>query len=252
MEQLFSGKTIVITGAASGIGKATAQLFAAKGGNVVVSDVNATGGIQTVAEITAAGGQAVFFQANVGSAEEVNQLMDFAVSHYGRLDVGINNAGVGGPRMRLGEISAEEFHDIMNINLNGVFYCMQAQLRHMLKAKGGIIVNVSSVAGMKALPLSAAYSASKHAVLGLTRTAAVEYARKNIRINAVCPVFTRSAMVDKMFEIDPRLEEKLVQSIPLGRYGQPEDIAAGIAWLCSAEAAFVTGLCLPIDGGLTA
>ncbi|MEZ4825200.1 MAG: glucose 1-dehydrogenase [Bacteroidia bacterium] len=252
MDHMFAGKTIVITGAASGIGRATALLFAQRGGKVVVSDVNTAGGEETVNKIKAAGGEAVFFEANVGIAGEVNQLMDFAVSHYGSLDIGINNAGIGGPRMRLGDISAEAFDEIISINLHGVFYCMKSEIQHMLKGKGGVIVNVSSVAGMRALPLSAAYSASKHAVLGLTRTAAVEYSRKNIRINAVCPVFTRSAMVDKMFELDPRLEERLVQAIPLGRYGEPEDIAGSIAWLCSPEAAFVTGLCLPIDGGMTA
>ncbi|MDX2246109.1 MAG: glucose 1-dehydrogenase [Bacteroidia bacterium] len=252
MEKNFSGKTVLVTGAASGIGKSTARLFAQKGGKVVVADVNVESGRETVAEITSFGGEAVFFEANVGNAEAVNQMINFAVSHFGSLDIAVNNAGVGGPRVRLGDIPAEDFHQIMNINLNGVFYCMQAEIRHMLKAKGGVIVNVSSVAGMRALPLSAAYSASKHAVLGLTRTAAVEYSRKNIRINAVCPVFTRSAMVDKMFEIDPRLEEKLVQAIPLGRYGEPQDIASAIAWLCSSETTFITGLCLPIDGGLTA
>ncbi len=137
----------------------------------------------------------------------------------------------------------------MNINLDGVFYCLQHELRQMLAQGAGCIVNVASVAGLRALPNSAAYSASKHAVIGLTKTAALEYARKNIRINAVCPVFTHSAMVQGMFDVAPELEQKLLRAIPMGRYGQPEDVAQAILWLCSAENNFLTGHALPVDGG---
>lgn len=251
MQKRFVEKSIVVTGAASGIGRATALQFAREGGNVVVSDVNEIGGEETVSIIKDAGGSAAFFRANVGNAREVKDLMRFAVDQFGGLDIGVNNAGVGGGRSRLADVPHEEFVHVMNVNVEGVFFCMQEQLNYMV-GNGGVIINIASVAGLKAFPLSAVYSASKHAVLGLTKSAAVEYARKNIRINAVCPVFTRSAMFDKIFEIDPSMEQKLLRNIPVGRYGQPDDIAQSILWLCADDSGFVTGLCLPVDGGLTA
>lgn len=248
----FSDQVALVTGAASGIGKATALAFAEAGATVIVSDIQVEAGEQTVHEIEQAGGSAAFLRANVAEQTEVVQLIQQIVERFGRLDIGVNNAGVGGTIAKVAETPLEAYRQVMSVNVDGVFFCMQEQLKQMMEQGNGAIVNVSSVAGLRGLANSAAYSASKHAVLGLTKAAAVEYARKNIRINAVCPVFTRSAMFDSMFTYDPSLEEKLKKVIPMRRYGQPEDIADAILWLSSSSSSFVTGQCLSLDGGLTA
>ncbi|MEM7656375.1 MAG: glucose 1-dehydrogenase [Bacteroidota bacterium] len=248
----FTDQVALVTGAASGIGRATALAFAKAGAKVVVSDIQEAAGQETVASIEAAGGEASFAKTNVANQEEVIQLIRQTVEKYGRLDIGVNNAGIGGEMAKLAETSVDSYHKVMAVNVDGVFFGMQEQLKQMLAQGSGSIVNVSSVAGLRGLANSSAYTASKHAVLGLTKAASVEYARKNIRINAVCPVFTRSAMFDSMFTYDPSLEEKLKRVIPMRRYGQPEDIAQAILWLCSSESSFVTGQCISLDGGLTA
>ena len=252
MSKKFENKSVVVTGAASGIGRATAILFASEGGKIMVSDVNEEGGHETVEMIKNEGGQAEFFKANVANMDEVSALMKTTVAAFGSLDIGVNNAGVGGPWGKLNALSLNDFNTIMAVNVNGVFYCMKEQINIMLKQGGGAIVNISSIAGLRGFANSGAYSASKHAVLGLTKSAALENARKNIRINAVCPVFTRSAMFDQFFDLDPSFKEKLLRTIPMHRYGQPEDIAEAITWLCSEHSSFITGLCFPADGGMTA
>ena len=252
MAKKFENKSIVITGAASGIGRATALAFAKEGGKIMVSDVNEAGGKETVGMIQKQGGEAAFFKADVSDQQAVISLMKATVDTFGSLDVGVNNAGIGGPWAKINHISEEDFSQIMAVNLFGVYYCMKEQLNIMAAQGKGAIVNISSIAGLKGFANSGAYSASKHGVLGLTKSAALENARKNIRVNAVCPVFTRSAMFDKLFEIDPSFEEKLLRTIPMRRYGQPEDIAEAITWLCSDHTTFITGLCLPADGGMTA
>jgi len=248
----FDNKVALITGAASGIGRATALAFAAQGAKVVVSDVAAEGGKETVALIEQAGGEALFVKADVSNAEEVAMMVERAVEAYGRLDIGINNAGIGGSWTRTADYSFEEWHKVIGVNLTGVFYCMQYELQHMLAQGSGAIVNISSIAGLKGLAKSPAYSASKHGVIGLTKTAALEYARNNIRVNAVCPVFTRTPLFENLFNLGSGLEEKLKRNIPMRRYGTPEDIANAIIWLCSDDAGFVTGLAMPLDGGMTA
>jgi len=179
-------------------------------------------------------------------------MVQAAVEAYGRIDLGINNAGVGSQWTRAAEMPLEDWKRVIDINLNGVFYCLHFELKQMLQQGSGAIVNVSSVAGLKGLANSSAYSASKHGVVGLTKAAALEYARMNIRINAVCPVFTLTPMVDALFEVDPSFEERLKRNIPMRRYGLPADIASAILWLCSDSAGFVTGHALPVDGGIMA
>ncbi|GAB2554400.1 hypothetical protein GCM10027085_52020 [Spirosoma aerophilum] len=188
------------------------------------------------------------------------------VDAYGRLDIAINNAGIGGKYGRIVDQTPEDFDRMMAVNVGGVFYGMQAQIRQMLlqqKAEelagggvrtgtGGRIVNVSSIAGVRGMPMGAPYSASKHAVIGLTKTAALEYVRQNIRINAVCPVYTHSTMVDELISTAPAMEERMRRMIPMGRFGQPEEIAQAILWLSSEENAFCTGQTLQLDGGMTA
>ena len=253
----FQGKVALITGAGSGIGRATALAFGAAGAAVVVSDVNETGGQETVALVQQAGGQARFIGADVSRPDEVEALVEETARYFGRLDIAVHNAGISGAWARTPDYPLDDWARVLAVNLSGVFYCMQQELRCMLaqggaEQGGGAIVNVASIAGQRALANSPAYTASKHGVIGLTRTAAQEYARQNIRVNAVCPVFTRTPLFQGMIEGNDRLAERLVQNIPARRFGEPEEIAAAILWLCSDAAGFVTGQALNIDGGLTA
>ncbi|MGB0389220.1 MAG: glucose 1-dehydrogenase [Ardenticatenaceae bacterium] len=252
MSKQFSEKVALVTGAGSGIGRATALGFAQEGAKVLVSDVTVDTGEETVRLIEQAGGEASFIRADVANADEVAAMVQGAVAAYGRLDVAINNAGIGGAWSRVADYPFEGWHQVIAVNLTGVFYCMHHEIQQMLAQGGGAIVNISSIAGLRGLAKSSAYSASKHGVLGLTKSAALEYARKNIRINAVCPVFTRTPLFEKMFDLGVGLEEKLKRNIPMKRYGTPEDIAKAIIWLCSEDAGFVTGVAMPLDGGMTA
>jgi NAD(P)-dependent dehydrogenase (short-subunit alcohol dehydrogenase family) len=252
MNLTFQNQTVLITGAASGIGKASALLFAEAGAKVVVSDLNEIKGNETVAEIQKAGGEAVFVQVNVADFESLKNLHETAIRHFGSIDVAVNNAGIGGAWNRMIEYSHSEYSKVMAVNVDGVFYGMQLQIAQMIKQGKGNIVNISSIAGLKGFGMCAAYSASKHAVIGLTKSAALEYARDNIRINAVCPVFTRTPLFEQLFETSKTLEEKLLKNIPLRRYGTPEDIAQAILWISSDQASFITGQALPLDGGMLA
>lgn len=253
----FQGKVALITGAGSGIGRATALAFAGHGASVVVSDVNETGGQKTVESIQQSGGNAIFIGADVSQPDEVEALIAGTVRHFGRLDIAVNNAGIGGAWARTADYPLDDWARVLAVNLSGVFYCMQQEIRQMLAQNvstqsGGAIVNVASIAGQRALANAPAYTASKHGVIGLTRTAAQEYARQQIRVNAVCPVFTRTPLFEGMIEGNDRLAERLRQNIPARRFGEPQEIADAILWLCSDGAAFVTGQALNIDGGLTA
>lgn len=263
----FINQVVFITGAGSGIGRATALLFAKSGATVVVAEINESNGRATVQQIEKQGGKALFVACDVAKPEQIEQATQQTVDAYGRLDIGINNAGIGGKYGRLTEQTQQDFDQMMAINVGGVFYGMQAQIRQMLvqqkshssmgdtvgdSSVWGRIVNVSSIAGVRGMPMGAPYSASKHAVIGLTKTAALEYARQNIRINAICPVYTHSAMVDELINTAPGIEERMRRMIPIGRLGQPDEVAQAILWLCSAENSFVTGQTIHIDGGLMA
>ena len=248
----FKEKTTLITGAGSGIGRAAALLFAQKKANVMIADINEKGGVETVELIKNQGGNAAFQLTDISDLGQVKKLIQKTIETFGKLDIAVNNAGIGGDFKILHEYPPENYAKVIAINQTGVFYCMQEELKQMLQQGSGAIVNIASIAGLKAQPYTAAYTASKHAVLGLTKTAAHEYARYNIRVNAVCPVFTRTPMVEDMLGIDPTFEKKLLRNIPLRRYGQPEDIANAIVWLCAEETGFITGLSMPIDGGMTA
>ena len=253
MTQNFAGKVALITGAASGLGRATALLFAQHGAKVIVSDITINGGHETVKMIQDKGGNATFIECNVANEESVNNLISKTIETYGRLDFGINNAGIGGIWTATHKYPTDNFEKVMAINTTGVFMCMRAELGVMTKQGSGAIVNVSSVAGLSGFPNNVAYAASKHAVVGMTKSAGLEYAKKGIRVNAVCPVFTITPLVTGMFDvIGDDMKDKLEAAIPMKRFGKPEEIAEAIVWLCSDASSFITGHALPIDGGMVA
>jgi NAD(P)-dependent dehydrogenase (short-subunit alcohol dehydrogenase family) len=248
----FKDKTALITGAGSGLGRATALLFAKNNANVMVSDVNIMGGDETVNLIRNQGGIAKFIACNVTIEKEVNSLVENTAKEFGQIDFAVNNAGIGGKWLPTHKYPTDNFREVIEVNTMGVFYCMRAELNLMLKQGFGSIVNVASVAGLNGFPNNLAYDASKHAVVGLTKTAGLEYAKQGIRVNAVCPVFTITPMVKQIFTLDATMEEKLQNSIPMKRYGKAEEVADTIVYLCSDAASFITAHAMPIDGGMTA
>ncbi|RMG84156.1 MAG: SDR family oxidoreductase [Chloroflexi bacterium] len=246
-------KVVLITGGASGIGRATALLAAQEGARVVVSDVDEEGGDETVAMIRDNGGAGHFVKADVSNNVHVAALVKAALDAFGRLDCAVNNAGITGNMLsRLADIDEEVFDRILSVNVKGVWLCMKHELPIMVEQGGGAIVNVASVAGLRVQPKDAAYTASKHAVIGLTKSAAIEYARYGIRVNAVCPGYTDTPMVQGAIEHNEQMRQLTVAAIPLKRLGRPEEIAEGIVWLCSDAASFVTGHGLVLDGGIMA
>lgn len=252
MTQQFSGKVALVTGGASGLGRVSAVALAKEGANVVVSDVAASEGEVTVQLITSAGGQAVFVKADVTKSSEVEAMVQATVKAFGRLDFALNNAGIDGVRARTADYPETVWHQVINLNLTGVFLCLKYELSVMVGQGSGVIVNMSSVAGVTGFPGHAAYTASKHGVIGLTKTAALDYAKTGIRVNAVCPAYTRTPMLSRMLEQKPDLEAKLISRIPLRRLGTAEEIAQAAIYLFSDAAAFITGHSLVMDGGIVA
>jgi len=250
----YKDKTVLITGSGSGIGKAAALAFAKEGANLIVSDINDENGLNTVSEITINKGKATFFKADVSNYEMVTDLMNFIVEKFGRLDVAINNAGVGGDFAKITDLTVESWDKTMSVNSTGVFYCIKNQIPVMLKQGGGVILNTSSIAGIRGLPNATAYSASKHAVIGITKTVAMEYAKNNIRVNAICPVFTVTPMFDPeaMDKLKSGISEKLKANVPMKRFANVMEQVSTMLWLCSDEASFITGQAISVDGGLTA
>jgi NAD(P)-dependent dehydrogenase (short-subunit alcohol dehydrogenase family) len=252
MSTTFAGKVALVTGGGAGIGRATALAFAQTGARVAIVDIVEEAGREVVSAITAAGGEAMFIRADVVNAAEVEAMVARTVEAYGKIDCAFNNAGIEEEHMRLADCSEATFDRIMAINVKGVWLALKYELAAMLHSGGGAIVNTASVAGLVAAPKMAAYCASKHAVLGLTKSAAIEYARKNIRVNAVCPGVIRTPMYERALQVDPKGTAQVAQMHPIGRVGEPEEVAAVVLWLCSDAAGFVTGHAHTVDGGLTA
>jgi len=250
MTQSFEGKVALITGGASGIGRGTAIAFASEGAKVLVADIDDAGGEETVNLIKKAEGEAVYVNCNVSKSQDTEAMVQKAVTTYGRLDYAFNNAGIGIFGSTI-ECSEEDWDRLMGINLKGVWLCMKYEIIQMLKQGSGAIVNTSSIGGLIGTPGIPAYTASKHGVLGLTKTAALEFAKENIRVNAICPGTISTPMVEAAV-CDPEFKEKLLSTHPVGRIGEIKEVALAVLWLCSDAASFVTGTGLSVDGGATA
>jgi len=247
----FVGKVVFATGAATGIGRAAALAFAREGASVVVADVSEQGNQETARMIAEVGGRALAFRCDVSRAEDVKAALDQTVETFGRLDFAFNNAGVEQPIMATADLTEKEWDRIVDINLRGVFLCMRHEIPLMVKQGSGAIVNTSSGAGVKGFAGQAAYCAAKHGVVGLTKAAALDYAKSNIRINAVCPGIIDTPMMNRFSGGTPEGREGVIAQEPVGRMGKPEEIAAAVVWLCSDAAAFVIGHAMVIDGGQT-
>ena len=246
----YAGKTVLITGAASGIGRATARAFAEQGARIVIGDIG-EGAAETVAQIRSDGGEAIFVPTNVADAESVQALVKAAIDSFGRIDAAFNNAGVLPPTAELAEMTEADFDRVIAVDLRGVFLCLKYEIRAMLETGGGAIVNTASVAGVIADPGMAPYVAAKHGVIGLTRAAALDYARRGIRVNALAPGLIRTPMTDRWLA-DPAISSALMANSPMGRPAEPEEMAGVVLFLCSPAASFVNGAVYLADGAMTA
>ena len=250
MEKIFKDKVAIVTGGVSGIGRATVVEFAQGGAKVVVADMR--DGKKLVAEIKKAGGEAIYIKCDVSKEADVKAMVRKTVATYGRLDYAVNNAGTEGIECSTQELTEEIWQRTIDINLKGVWLCMKYEIRQMLKQGKGAIVNTASIAGVIAFQNSAAYVASKHGVIGLTKAAALENAQTGIRVNAVCPGLIRTPMLERAFIGNPQMEEAYTAAVPMKRLGRPEEIADSIIHLCSDASSLITGSTLVIDGGWVA
>jgi NAD(P)-dependent dehydrogenase (short-subunit alcohol dehydrogenase family) len=253
MARQFEGSVALVTGGAAGIGKAAVLAFAEQGAKVVIADLKVDRGNELARAVEDSGGRAIFVRTDVSKTGDVEELIGKTVSTFGRLDCAFNNAGIEGEPATTANCTEENFDRIIAINLKGIWLCLRYQIQQLLRqGGGGAIVNMSSVAGLVGFATLPAYVASKHAVIGLTKTAALEYAKSGIRINAICPGVIHTEMIDRLTGKDPRVERQFVDLEPIGRMGTPEEIAAGAVWLCSSGASFVTGHAMAVDGGFVA
>jgi NAD(P)-dependent dehydrogenase (short-subunit alcohol dehydrogenase family) len=250
METTFKDKVALVTGGTSGIGRATAIAFAEKGAKVVVVDWIENE--ETLNLIKASGGEAIFVKCDVSKATDVKAMVEKTIAAFGRLDYAFNNAGIEGATAKTSDCTEENFDKTIGVNLKGIWLCMKYEIPEILKQGKGVIVNCSSVAGLVGFGGLPAYVASKHGVIGLTKTAALEYAKLGIRVNAVCPGVIKTPMMDRLTGSKKEAEDQFTGLEPVGRMGQPEEIANAVVWLCSDEASFVTGIAMAVDGGFVA
>ena len=248
----FAGKAVLVTGGASGIGRAVVEQLAADGARLVIADILAGEGESVAEQIRQAGGEAVFVHTDVRNGDQVQAMVATALDTYGRLDCAVNNAGVEHGLQALADFGEEDWERVQDINLKGVWLCLKHELPVMVRQGQGSIVNLASVAGLVGAPLFGPYVASKHGVVGLTRTAALEYGRMGVRVNAVCPSAIRTEMFERSLTDRRDLAEKLVRNSPMRRLGEPAEVAEAVVWLCSDAASFVNGHALTVDGGMTA
>jgi NAD(P)-dependent dehydrogenase (short-subunit alcohol dehydrogenase family) len=244
----FKNKVAVVTGASSGIGKSVSELYAREGAAVILSDINQELGEKTTEEIRKGGGEAIFVRADVSKPSDCENMVKVAMDKYGRLDFACNNAGIGGDQNPTADYSLESWDKAIAVNLSGVFYCMKYEIPAMLKSGGGSIINMASILGRVGFAGAVGYVAAKHGVLGLTKTAAIEYAPHGVRVNVVGPGFISTPLI-KELEENPEINNMLISLHPVGRLGKPEEVAELVIWLSSDKASFVTGAYYPVDGG---
>jgi len=249
----FQGKVALVTGGSSGMGQAAALAFAREGSRVIIADRDIDGGEETVRMIRQGGGEATFVKADVSVADEVEAMVKRTVEVYGRLDCAFNDAGIPGRRLGTADCTEEDWDRTMSVNLRGMWLCLKYEIPRMLEQGGGAIVNMSSVVGLMGSPDDIDYNVSKTGIVGLTKSAALEYARAGIRVNAVCPGMIATPMTEPVDESDElSWEERAKREVPMGRRGKPEEVAEAVVWLCSDAASYITGITMPVDGGILA
>jgi NAD(P)-dependent dehydrogenase (short-subunit alcohol dehydrogenase family) len=251
-QDTFAGRVALVTGAASGIGAATARAFADAGASVVLADVQSAAGERLAAGLREGGGRAVFVRCDMRDEDAIEAMTRRAAEEFGALHIAFNNAGVEGAQAPTADCTTANWDQVIAVNLKGVWLCMKHEIPRMLAAGGGVIVNCSSIAGVVGFPDIPAYVASKHGVIGLTKAAALEYADRNIRVNAVCPGVIETPMIERFVHGDSAAHADLAASAPMGRVGAPEEIASAVLWLSSPGASFATGHALVVDGGWVA
>ncbi len=250
---LLDDKVILVTGGSSGIGKSSAEIIGKEGAIVVVADVQDEAGELTVSEITKNGGKAFYKRVDVTDFGGVKKAIDDLVVEHGRIDGAFNNAGIEGPTAKISDYANSDWAKVIDVNLTGVYNCMRCQIDQMLtQSNGGSIVNTSSAAGLIGIPGATGYNSAKHGVVGLTKTVALEYAAKNIRVNAVCPGFIETPMLERVTDASVKIREQLIKMVPMKRVAKPSEIGDAVAWLLSQKSSYVTGVALPVDGGWVA
>lgn len=253
MTTLLDGKIVLVTGGSTGIGRATAQILAREGATVVIADIQDKEGAATVESIRAEGGRAEYHRADVSDYAQIEALVADIAGRHGGLDGAFNNAGIEGPTAKIEDVSLADWDRVIRINLTGVFICMKCEIAQMMKqGRGGSIVSTASAAGLIGIPGAVSYNSAKHGVVGMTKTIALEYASRNIRVNAVCPGFIETPMLNRVTDASVKIREQLIRTVPMRRVANPTEIGDTVAWLMSDKSSYVTGVALPVDGGWVA